>query len=157
MDAQSIIDNFRRNVTEHYFDMKGRAGRPEFWYFVLAAFIVEIAAAIIGGLVHIHLLQPLVALALLLPTAGLGARRLQDTGRNGALVWIVIIPSLITIVLGIVTLASGMMGVLGFLFFFAGILWLINLIVLVAAIVLIYFWCQPGTPGPNAYGAIPGA
>jgi uncharacterized membrane protein YhaH (DUF805 family) len=153
MDMQAIIDNFRRNVTEHYFDMQGRVRRSEFWHFILATVIVEIIAAIIGGLLHIHLLQPVVGLALLLPVAGMGARRLQDTGRNGALVWILIIPSLIMAALSILVLASGIIGFLGFVFFFAGILWLIDLIVLVAAIVLIYFWCQPGTPGANAYGA----
>jgi uncharacterized membrane protein YhaH (DUF805 family) len=152
MDLQAIIENFRRNVTEHYFDMKGRVGRPEFWYFVLAAVIVEVIAAIIGDLLHLHILRPLVALALLLPMAGMGARRLQDTGRNGALVWLLVIPSLITMVLSAMILASGVMGVFGFAFLFAGVLWLIDLVALAVAIALIYFWCQPGTPGPNAYG-----
>jgi uncharacterized membrane protein YhaH (DUF805 family) len=151
MDPQAIIENFRRNVTEHYFDMNGRVGRPEFWYFVLAAVIVEVIAAIIGDLLHVRILQPVVALALLLPTAGLGARRLQDTGRNGALVWILIIPSLVMMLLSVMLFASGL-GAFGFIFFFAGIIWLVDLITLAAAVALIYFWCQPGTPGPNAYG-----
>ena len=151
MDPQAIIENFRRNVTEHYFDMNGRVGRPEFWYFVLAAVIVEVIAAIIGDLLHVRILQPVVALALLLPMAGMGARRLQDTGRNGALVWILIIPSLVVMLLSVMLFASGM-GAFGFIFFFAGIIWLIDLITLAAAVALIYFWCQPGTPGPNAYG-----
>ena len=151
MDPQAIIENFRRNVTEHYFDMNGRVGRPEFWYFVLAAVIVEVIAAIIGDLLHVRILQPVVALALLLPMAGMGARRLQDTGRNGALVWILIIPSLVMMLLSVMLFASGL-GAFGFIFFFAGIIWLVDLITLAAAVALIYFWCQPGTPGPNAYG-----
>jgi uncharacterized membrane protein YhaH (DUF805 family) len=153
MDPQAIIDNFRRNVTEHYFDMNGRVGRPEFWYFVLAAFIVEVIAAIIGDLIHVHLVQVAVELALLLPMAGLGARRLQDTGRNGALVWLLIIPSLVMGLLSAMAMASGIFGGFGFFFLFGGVLVLIELVTLVAAIALIYFWCQPGTPGPNAYGA----
>jgi uncharacterized membrane protein YhaH (DUF805 family) len=153
MDPQAIIDNFRRNVTEHYFDMNGRVGRPEFWYFVLAVFIVEVIAAIIGDLIHVHLVQVAVELALLLPMAGLGARRLQDTGRNGALVWLLIIPSLVMGLLSAMAMASGIFGGFGFFFLFGGVLVLIELVTLVAAIALIYFWCQPGTPGPNAYGA----
>jgi uncharacterized membrane protein YhaH (DUF805 family) len=152
MDPQAIIDNFRRNVTEHYFDMKGRVGRAEFWYFVLAVVVIELIAAIIGDLLHIHLLQVVVELALLLPMAGMGARRLQDTGRNGALVWLLIIPSLVMALITAMMVSSGIMGLFGFVFFFAGIIWLIELITLAAAVVLIYFWCQPGTPGPNAYG-----
>ena len=151
MDPQAIIDNFRRNVTEHYFDMKGRVGRPEFWYFVLAAVIVEVVAAIIGDLIHVHLLQVAVELALLLPMAGLGARRLQDTGRNGALVWLLIVPSLVMALISAMAMVS--MGVFGFAIFFFTIGWLIELLTFAAAIVLIYFWCQPGTAGPNAYGA----
>jgi uncharacterized membrane protein YhaH (DUF805 family) len=152
MDPQAIIDNFRRNVTEHYFDMKGRVGRAEFWYFVLAVVVIELIAAIIGDLLRIHLLQVVVELALLLPMAGMGARRLQDTGRNGALVWLLIIPSLVMALITAMMVSSGIMGLFGFVFFFAGIIWLIELITLAAAVVLIYFWCQPGTPGPNAYG-----
>ena len=152
MDPQAIIDNFRRNVTEHYFDMNGRVGRAEFWYFVLAAVIVEVIAAIIGDLIHINLVQVAVELALLLPMAGIGARRLQDTGRNGALVWLLIIPSLVVALLSVMALASGIFGGLGLLFLFGGVLVLLELVTLVIAIALIYFWCQPGTPGPNAYG-----
>ena len=40
MDPQAIIENFRRNITEHYFDMNGRAAPQEFWFFILASFVV---------------------------------------------------------------------------------------------------------------------
>ena len=50
MDPQAIFNNFRRNVTEHYFDLHGRVGRPEFWYFVLANFIFALIAAILQGI-----------------------------------------------------------------------------------------------------------
>ena len=52
MDPQAIFDNYRRAVTQHYFDMAGRVGRSEFWYFVLANFVFAIIAAILqsGGL-----------------------------------------------------------------------------------------------------------
>jgi uncharacterized membrane protein YhaH (DUF805 family) len=155
MDPQAIIDNFRRNVTEHYFDMAGRVRRQEFWYFVLACFVVFLAAAIIDGIIHTGLLTAVVGLGLLLPMAGLGARRLQDTGRNGQLVWIWVILSAVNWVMALIIAISGPMGALGFLYFFFTIGWLINLAELVIAIVLIYLWAQPGTVGPNQYGPDP--
>lgn len=155
MDPQAVIDNFRRNVTEHYFDMNGRVRRQEFWYFVLACFVVFLGAAIIDAIIHTGLLTAVIGLALLLPMAGLGARRLQDTGRNGQLVWIYVILAAINWIMALVLVISGPMGALGFLYFFFTIGWLINLAELVIAIVLIYLWAQPGTVGPNQYGPDP--
>lgn len=155
MDPQAIIENFRRNVTEHYFDMNGRVRRQEFWYFVLACFVVFLAAAIIDGIIHTGLLTAVVGLALLLPMAGLGARRLQDTGKDGKLVWIYVVLAAINWIMALILVISGPMGALGFLYFFFTIGWLINLAELVIAIVLIYLWAQPGTVGPNQYGPDP--
>ncbi|MGN6517669.1 MAG: DUF805 domain-containing protein [Rhizomicrobium sp.] len=155
MDPQAIIENFRRNVTEHYFDMNGRVRRQEFWYFVLACFVVFLGAAIIDAILHTGLLTAVIGLALLLPMAGLGARRLQDTGRNGQLVWIYVILAAVNWIMALVLVISGPMGALGFLYFFFTIGWLINLAELVIAIVLIYLWAQPGTVGPNQYGPDP--
>src|SRR5580693_5877319 len=84
IDPQLIIEIFRRNVTEHFYDLSGRVSRAEFWLFVLASVIVSIIASIVGAIVSFGgLVGSLVSLALLPPLAGLGARRLQDTGKNG--------------------------------------------------------------------------
>jgi len=42
-----------------------------------------------------------------------------------------------------------------FLFLFGTVAFLVNLVLLVIAVGLIWFWCQPGDPGPNAYGPVP--
>ena len=160
MDAQAVIEIFRRNLTEHYFDLNGRVSRQEFWYFVLATFVVYIAAWIIDSIIHTGLLGPIVGLALLLPMTGLGARRLQDTGRNGSLIWVwTIIVGIGRILALLVGFAGpfGAVGALYFLFTFGWLLVLISLISLVVTIVLIYFWAQPGTVGQNAYGPEPKA
>jgi uncharacterized membrane protein YhaH (DUF805 family) len=94
-------------------------------------------------------------LALLLPSAGMGARRLQDTGRNGQLVWVLLIPAFITQLFALLAMGAGPFGALGFLAFYFSIGWLLSLIELVAAVALIYFWCQPGDIAPNAYGPPP--
>ena len=157
MDPQAVIEVFRRNLTEHYFDLNGRVRRQEFWYFVLATFVIYIAAAIIDAVVHTGLLGAVVGLALLLPMTGLGARRLQDTGQNGSLIWVWTIASGIMQVIALLTAISGPFGVLAFLYMFLAVGWLISLIALVVSIALIYFWVQPGTVGPNAYGPDPKA
>ena len=155
LSPQAVIEIFRRNVTEHYFDMKGRVRRQEFWYFILACIVVFLVAAILDSIVGTGLLVALVGLALLLPTVGLGARRLQDYNQNGMLVWIWAAPAAINWIIMLLISLTGAFGAVGFLYFFFTIGWLINLIELIAAIVLIYFWCQPGTAGPNQYGPDP--
>lgn len=155
MDLQAIFDNFRRTVTEHYFDMNGRVGRAQFWYFVLA----EIVGAIIIAIVQSVVFLPLVAiynLAMLLPAAGMGARRLQDTGRDGKIVWAFIIVGFISQAFAALTIFNAMM-MGGFLFLGPALALsgLISLALLVVSVVLIYFWCQPGDPLPNAYGPPP--
>ncbi|HVV28291.1 MAG TPA: DUF805 domain-containing protein [Rhizomicrobium sp.] len=154
MDPQAIFDNFRDTVTNHYFDMNGRVGRAQFWYFALANFVFAILATIVQHAVWLPV-AALYNLAMLLPCAGMGARRLQDTGRDGRLVWVLIVVAAVTQVFALFTLMAGPLGVLGFLAFWFTIGWLINLVLLIAAIALIYFWCQPGDPGPNAYGPVP--
>jgi uncharacterized membrane protein YhaH (DUF805 family) len=154
MDPQAIFDNFRRTVTGHYFDMNGRVGRSQFWYFMLANFVIAIVVAILQRLVFLPILF-LYDLAMLLPIAGMGARRLQDIGRDGKLVWVLIIAGFISQLFAAVAMMSFL--TLGFLsvFLFGPLLVLINLALLAACIVLIYFWCQPGDPGANTYGPPP--
>jgi uncharacterized membrane protein YhaH (DUF805 family) len=154
MDPQAIFENFRTTVTAHYFDMNGRVGRAQFWYFVLANFVFAIVAAILQSVTFLPLMA-IYNLAMLLPAAGMGARRLQDIGRDGKLVWIFIIAGFISQLISVLVMMS--VYSLGFLsfFLFGPVVILINLAFLVACIVLIYFWCQPGDPAPNAYGPPP--
>jgi len=168
MDPNAVIEVFRRNVTEHYFDTKGRVRRQEFWYFVLAAFVASIGARLIDLVLGLHLLGPLIGLALLLPMTGLGIRRLQDTGRNGTLVWVwtglyalLMVLSLFSI-LFVATASYGAYGYNPYGAFagavmFAGLVSLVGFVTLVVAIVLIYFWAQPGTAGENQHGPDPKA
>ena len=154
MDLNAIIENFRNTITQHYFDMTGRVGRGRFWYFILACLVIDIVAAILQAATFLPI-AAVANLALLLPTAGMGARRLQDTGRNGNLVWILILPAVIAQLLALLAIGTGPLGILGMLAFFFTIGWLLNIIELIAALALIYYWCQPSDPFANAYGAPP--
>jgi len=151
-DLNKAIQYFQTVVTKHYSDFQGRVARRDFWTYIAVYVALAVVVAIVQGLVGFALLA-LVQLGLLLPTAGITARRLQDTGKNGSLVWLLMIPVLIsTTVTFVATMAFGG-GV--FLLIFLPLLWLLSLISLFAAIFLIYLCVQPGTAGPNAYGPQP--
>jgi uncharacterized membrane protein YhaH (DUF805 family) len=154
MEIQAIFDNFRHSVTDHYFDMHGRVGRAQFWYFVLAYFGLAIVAGIVGGILGLPLAL-LFSLALLLPSLGMGARRLQDTGRDGRLVWIPLIGGLVAQVYREMADASvWLMGWLPMLVF-GPLLFIVKVALFIAWVALIYFWCQPGSAGDNVYGPPP--
>jgi len=154
MNLQAIFENYRRILADHYFDMAGRVGRSEFWYFVLA----NIAVALLLSIIQMATFLPLAAiykLAMLLPSAGMGARRLQDTGRNGALVWILILAAAGSQIILLLALTGAMVGGFAFFFLFGALIGVFNLTAAVIAIALIYFWGLPGDPGPNIYGLVP--
>jgi len=158
MDVNAVVELFRKTVTEHYFDMKGRVGRKEFWWFVGACIAVSIAAWIIDRIIGFGIVRPLVSLALLLPMAGMMARRLQDTGRNATLVWAWVVLYAVMLVIALLTALAGPVGALAFLGLFlmlGGLMMLVALATLVVAVVLIYFCIQPGNTEANAYGPVP--
>jgi uncharacterized membrane protein YhaH (DUF805 family) len=152
MDLNAIVDNFRSTVTQHYFDMSGRVGRERFWYFILACALVEVVASVLQSATFLPI-AALTSLALLLPIAGMGARRLQDTGRGGNLVWIALVPFALGQLFRLFFFGPfGIFGAVAYAFTIGPLLGVIGLI---AALVLIYFWCQPGDAASNAYGGPP--
>lgn len=70
-----------------YADFKGRASRPELWWWVLFVFLASAAASILSPT-----LSALFSLAVLLPNIAVAARRLHDTDRSGWLQLVVLIP-----------------------------------------------------------------
>ncbi|HSC19811.1 MAG TPA: DUF805 domain-containing protein [Rhizomicrobium sp.] len=155
MDFNRLWQNFMDTVQNHYADFAGRVGRAQFWYFILVCVGLGIVAAIIDSVIGMRLLGSILGLALLLPTAGLAARRVQDTGRNGQIVWVWVIIAAIYWVIALLTALSGPLGALAFLYFFFTIGWLITLVYLVITIAIIYFCAQPGQPEANQYGPPP--
>jgi uncharacterized membrane protein YhaH (DUF805 family) len=76
---QAVQQAVMRCVRDKYADFSGRAGRAEFWYFMLAWFVVSA----ILGILHLHLLNMLLNLGLLIPGLAAGTRRLHDVNRSG--------------------------------------------------------------------------
>lgn len=126
------MNYFIEDVTKKYFAFQGRAGRSEFWFYmlfyVIIIFALNILAAVLGGTnpdtgvrtpnFAIQAVALLVQLGLLLPTLGVGVRRLHDTNRSGW--WI-----------------------------------LISLVPFIGGIILIVFYVMDSTPGPNQFGPNP--
>lgn len=106
--GESVATCFRK-----YSDFSGRAGLAEFWWFFLFTWLVNLglmAAAVPsmarrgGGGVGVLWL---VSLALLLPYLAVAVRRLHDTGRSGATMFLALIPMIGAIVLLVFLASSG--------------------------------------------------
>jgi uncharacterized membrane protein YhaH (DUF805 family) len=91
------------DVIRKYAVFSGRAARPEFWWFVLFNIIVSAAINLVVGAIAGHsagqAVGELYSLAVLLPSLGVGIRRLHDTNRTGWWYLLVFIPILGWIVL----------------------------------------------------------
>ena len=112
-----IVANWKLVVLERFAKFDGRAGRAEFWYFVLANVIVYFALLILTLISGIFLvLYVLYGLAMIVPSIAVAIRRLHDTNNTG---WL---------------LLAGLIPLIGF-------------------IILLVFYIQEGTAGPNQYGA----
>ncbi|SIS86723.1 DUF805 domain-containing protein [Neptunomonas antarctica] len=87
-------------VIRKYTVFTGRAGREEYWYFVLINILISIAMGFIDGFLGLGngygtgLLAGLYSLFVLLPSIAVSVRRLHDIGRTGWWVLIILIPLL---------------------------------------------------------------
>lgn len=83
---------------ERYATFTGRASRSEFWYFVLAAVLINLAVALITPFVFVDSpevgasVSLLVSLGLAIPVIAAGVRRLHDTGRSGWWYLLAVVP-----------------------------------------------------------------
>jgi uncharacterized membrane protein YhaH (DUF805 family) len=84
---------------DNYVKFDGRASRPEFWWWVLFAFLVSVAARLLDAALGIHFLYAIAGLGLFLPGLGVSIRRLHDTNRSGWWILIGLIPIIGFIVL----------------------------------------------------------
>ncbi|ASM74132.1 MULTISPECIES: DUF805 domain-containing protein [Roseobacteraceae] len=130
-------------LLEKYATFSGRASRPEYWWFALAYVI----GAVIVSLLSIRFLYVIYTLALIVPAAAVGYRRLQDTGRNGWLIFIPIGLGLISLFLapsapvmqdGQVTQMPDMGGM--------GLLAAFSIVQLIVGLVFLWWLTRPSQP-----------
>jgi uncharacterized membrane protein YhaH (DUF805 family) len=163
----AIKHNFR-----HYADFKGRAQRSQFWWWYLFLIVVQVVVSIIDSALGLQIgrsttdvtvgdttiplvdrglgaLQALLFLALVLPTLAVAVRRLHDTEHSGWWILSAVLLEVLGIVATIIAVAAGagvaVLAILGIVF--------IGMAVLL--VILLVFWVQKGTDGPNQYGPDP--
>lgn len=107
-----LINEFYLDVFKNkYLLFDGRAGRREYWMFVLFNFIASILVAIVGGMLGFYQgLSSLYSLAVLLPSLGLTFRRLHDTDRSAWWILISLVPFVGPIVLLVFLILEGTPG-----------------------------------------------
>jgi uncharacterized membrane protein YhaH (DUF805 family) len=67
-----------------YATFRGRASRPEFWWFWLFVFLSNVAAVVVDSALGTpFVVTAIVVLALVVPGLAAAVRRLHDTGRSG--------------------------------------------------------------------------
>jgi len=79
-------------IQKQYADFEGRTSRKQYWMFTLYYFIIAIVVGIIGGIINFELLGTVLSLALLLPSLGMGFRRLHDINKSAWWLLISFIP-----------------------------------------------------------------
>jgi len=160
-----------------YAEFSGRSRRQEFWMFMLLLLIIWIVAFFgimmmgagalsmaganadgsprVAGMMGMFASMGIIAvilgivwLALLIPTLAVQTRRLHDTDRSGWWLMIYWGPAILSWIVNIAGAANQSAS----LVMLAG---LCSLLALIASIVLLVFWCLPGTNGPNRFGPDP--
>jgi uncharacterized membrane protein YhaH (DUF805 family) len=168
---------------KRYAEFSGRSSRAELWWFVLGLFVFWIAAVvllfgvlaglgasrgapsagIVGAFGIIWLLFVIGSLALLVPWLAVQVRRLHDINRSGwwlggfyllYLVYAVLMGSVMFGMMAAMKAGNAPPDPAAFGTGF-GIIGLIGLLQFVYMIVLIVFYCLPGTAGPNRFGPDP--
>lgn len=156
---------------KRYAEFSGRSRRMEFWMFQLGVWLLWIALWVVmmvvglgtasaardpaSGMVGMFasmgifvVIFAIVGLGLFIPQLAVAVRRLHDTDRSGWWILLPLAPYVLTILLAVMGAASQSSALLG-------VAMICNLLVIAAAIVLLVFYCLPGTPGPNKYGPDP--
>lgn len=149
----------------------GRSRRMEFWmyqlgllllYFVLWILMVVVgfgaasaardpASGMVGMIASMGIFLVVFAvlgLGLIIPSLAVAVRRLHDTNRSGWWIMLPLAPLILAMVIFVMATASQSSAL-------AGIALIVYLLVFVAAIAVLVFYCLPGTPGPNKYGPDP--
>jgi uncharacterized membrane protein YhaH (DUF805 family) len=87
--------NYYLLALKKYVEFKGRASRPEYWYFFLFNLIFAIGFGIIDSFFSamvgdkVEVFSDLYTLAVLLPGIAAGVRRMHDINKSG---WFILIP-----------------------------------------------------------------
>lgn len=106
--------NWFIHCVKNYASFSGRAGRSEYWHFVLMYVLIMVFLTIIDAIIGrldtqtgVGLLSSIFGFTMLLPGLGVGIRRLHDIGRAGWWLLISVVPVVGSIVLLIFAVTKG--------------------------------------------------
>jgi uncharacterized membrane protein YhaH (DUF805 family) len=102
--------NYYTGVLKKYAVFSGRAGRREYWMFVLFNAIAYVILSIIDAVIHSPILAAIYGLAVIIPSLAVAVRRLHDTGRSGWWLLIGLIPFVGAIILIVFYVLEGQPG-----------------------------------------------
>ena len=134
---------------QKYFTLSGRAGRAEFWWFMLFQVLIGVVAVsldvLVFGLATLDsdfggVFGNLISLAVLIPTITVTVRRLHDTGKPGYYIFVPVLLFVVPIALAALVAIPG-------------IQWLVGGAIIAGGILFFWWMVQPSDPGPNAYGS----
>ena len=63
VDIKASLDLVKKILTTKYADFNGRAGRTEFWTFVIFSIVVNVLASVIFGTIGLGIVATIVSLA----------------------------------------------------------------------------------------------
>ncbi len=96
LNKDKALEIFNKYFVEYlktqYTNFSGRASRPDYWYFVLCVFVISLVLGIIDAVIGVRLFTSIFSLAVLIPSVGLGVRRLHDLGKPGWWYFMVLVP-----------------------------------------------------------------
>lgn len=106
-----LIENWKLVVLERYAKFDGRAGRAEFWWYVLANLIISAVLSVLGNASSLFsVLGLLYSLAVLIPSIAVAIRRLHDTDKSGWFLLLALIPIVGFIILIVFYATEGTKG-----------------------------------------------
>jgi uncharacterized membrane protein YhaH (DUF805 family) len=101
-----LVNWWKVVVLQRFAQFVGRAGRAEYWWFVLANFIVVVILSALSRVsVIFAVLYAVYGIALIVPSIAVGIRRLHDVGKSGWWLLISLVP-LVGFIILIVFLAT---------------------------------------------------
>jgi uncharacterized membrane protein YhaH (DUF805 family) len=80
------------NCIKKYVQFSGCSTRSEYWWFVLANFIIALLVNVVAGLINVPSLALLYSLFVFLPGLSAAARRLHDAGFSAWFILLALIP-----------------------------------------------------------------
>lgn len=88
-----LKSNFLKVVRDNYANFNGRARRKEYWYFVLANFLISLVTNVLVFISdYLSFVAIIIGLALFIPSLAVTIRRLHDTNKSGWYLLLGLIP-----------------------------------------------------------------